>query len=170
MRFPAYFLFALVLLVENTCAAERVYVGKDIDTVKAAILESLLNIKFDIDQDTGTHLVMSKEIAGLSGFGIRLLNNLGTGSRSNYASSENPRIEAAFTFIKRPEGVKVVANSSSTQQLENGNVRRDRIADEGLMEDVLERIERKFSGRSSQSIASANAQAPVMFISSAISP
>jgi hypothetical protein len=142
------FLVFLILLLLNTklFAAEMLYAATDIESVKMAILESLSDRKFTVDQESSNRLILSKEIKGTEGFLNSKINDWDAHSPSNL-SLGHPRVELSFFFLKKPEGIKVIVTRATLQPLENGNTRRisDGDEDSGLSQFLAE-IKQKISG------------------------
>jgi len=90
----------------------------------------------------------------VTGLALRFLDDLTANSRANTTSTERPRLELTFTFIKRPDGVRVLAGRSLAQSLENGNTRRDRQED-GDLPQFLDEIAQKISAPSGAALKSA---------------
>lgn len=126
-------------------AADLLYEGADIEAVKASILETLAERNFIVDQESNNRLILSTEISGFTGMSITAFSNLF--STSNNESNVKPRSELSFMFLKKPEGVKVIATKAILHSLDNGNVRREGIGD-GDLPQFLAEIKQKLSGSS----------------------
>lgn len=90
--------------------------GHDVDVVKARLLDRLMNAGFQIDNETSSTLVASKEMTGMqeSLMRITLANSYATPVRA----------VTSFTFVKTPNGTKVFARNSATTTMAFGQVRR----------------------------------------------
>lgn len=129
----------------NANAATMLYENTDVETVKASILETLVEREFIVDQESANRLVLTKEIGGAKGALLSFLDYTMKSEVSGNKGNGNPKIELAFTFIKKPEGTKVIATRSSAQPLQNGNVSKDALSD-GDLPDLLLDVKGKMNG------------------------
>jgi len=139
----AFLLTALAFALQSceVHAANKLFEGQKVDSVKTFIIETFSGQNFAVDQDSPSRLIISKEISGGTGFAISFLQTL-TNTQNNSASGENPRTEYNFTFIQKLEGVNVVAGSALLTPLSNGGVQRQRIDDDELPK-ILDALSQK---------------------------
>ena len=140
-----FFAFSLFLLSSLAHSADLLFEGQKVEPLKASIVDIFVNQKFDVDQDSPTRLVLSQEIKGGTGFAINFLQTL-VATPNNAAAGDNPRFELNFTFIQKPEGVKVVAGAVALTTLDNGNIKRQRL-DDSEASQFLDLIYQKIMGK-----------------------
>lgn len=88
-----------------------------------------------IDSYTGHVLVLSKEIAGATGFLVDMLKGGGA------ETGEHSRVEYVFTLIQSKSGTDVFGHANSTLLLENGIIKRSRLDNmDSYLQAILEKL------------------------------
>ena len=110
--------------------------------VKSAILGEMVNHGYSVDQDTDYMMRMSRPLKGGEDFGAALA--------VGNAYSSNRRV-TIFTFVKQPEGIRVVVSSAWSAQMPGGQVNTTELTDNGnifnafetMLQDIKARLENK---------------------------
>lgn len=113
---------------------EVIIENQSIEVVKAALLDRLVNAGYQIDTETNSSLVVSKEMTGMQETLMRM-------AISN-ASSTPVRAVTAFTILKNATGVKVFAKNSVTSTMPLGQVRKQDIDNAAAFNSTQESLNR----------------------------
>jgi hypothetical protein len=98
--------------------------------IKALIIGNLLNFGYAVEQDTEYSLTLTRPVEGMENIAASI------GAGNSY--STNRRV-ATFTFVKQPEGVRVVASSAWRAQMPGGQVRTSSLDDNGQIFNALQK-------------------------------